>query len=150
MSTSIGVTIAACTHARVVHGPDGSHYCTDCRNYLAWPREADPRELLRGLKVAIPLGLVLWAVFIAAVLALASCAPGTEMQFSGTVCGQQVDLTLTDRKDRAGFDVQVDCGDGAGVRIASSESSYSAVIAAQGQIMSDLAGKVVALAGAVP
>lgn len=87
------------------------------------------------------------AAAIAVVLALAGCA-GTELQFAGKVCGQDVSLALIDRKDRSGFDAQITCGPEGSIMVSTSDSSTSAVIAAQAELAARLGDTITKLAGA--
>lgn len=80
-------------------------------------------------------------------LPLAGCA-GTELHFAGSVCGQQVDLTLTDRKDRSGFDAQITCGPDGSIMVSTSDSSTSAVIVAQAELTAKLGDVITKLAAA--
>lgn len=98
-------------------------------------------------------------------LALAGCAPGspffasgTYVEFEGPVCGtaEPITMRLSDAKDRSGFAgrVTVTGPDGATCEIAldSSDSSASAVIAAQSAALSALAVEVTKMvaAGTLP
>lgn len=68
--------------------------------------------------------LLLLAVGMVAVLALSGC--GTQMSMEGSVCGQPLNVTLNDQKERAAFRASARCADGSTVEIESSESSPSA------------------------
>jgi hypothetical protein len=100
--------------------------------------------MIRMTRVLIVLG----------VLALAACG-GTALEYAGPLCGSSVPATLTlaDQKDRSAFDAS--CRqtyyrqDGTVARvdevtISSSESSASAVIAAQADALGKLAAAVAA------
>jgi len=95
-------------------------------------------------------GLLVAAVLLA--LALSGCA-GTTMSLKGQVCGQAVDLALTDRKDRSGFEATVECPQGGSVHISSTDSSTSAVVnalSAAMQSLTTLVAKIAGTAGGVP
>ena len=82
-------------------------------------------------------------------LALAGCA-GTQLDGTGTACGQPFEVHLTDRKDRATFEVAITCPDGGGMTIMSSDSSTSAVIAAQAAFAKQIVAAVGGIAAAAP
>jgi hypothetical protein len=90
-------------------------------------------------------------------LSISACG-GTALEFSGPLCGgtQPATFTLADHKDRAGFDAKCTHttyrADGTiaavdEIVISSSESSASAVVAAQADAISNLAGAIAAGAG---
>jgi hypothetical protein len=85
-------------------------------------------------------------VVLLLVLVLTSCA-GTVMSLKGQVCGQDVDLALTDRKDRSGFEATVECPGGGSVHISSTDSSTSAVVNALSAAMQSLTTLVAKVAG---
>ena len=88
-------------------------------------------------------------VFAALLLAVSGCA-GTQLSMTGTVCGQDVQLQMVDRKDRSEFALDVTCPDGGGAHIASAESSTSSVLQAQAALLQTLAGLVAQLAAGSP
>jgi hypothetical protein len=90
-------------------------------------------------------------------LSMAACG-GTALEFAGPLCGgvQPATFRLADQKDRAGFDAKCTHttyrADGTiaavdEIVISSSESSASAVIAAQADAIGNLAGAIAAGAG---
>lgn len=100
-------------------------------------------------------------LWIACLLATAGCstAPGvytdagTAAHLSGTICGQQVDAAIADRKDRSQASLEINCGEGRSVVFTSADSSTSAVITAMASVvqqLSDLTAKLASTAAGRP
>ena len=100
---------------------------------------------------AIRDGWALWLGLLAAllVLTLAGCS-GTRLAVTGAVCGQALEVALSDYKDRSGFAAEVTCSDGSSVMLTSSDSSTSQVIQAQAELATRLAALAEILARSVP
>ena len=94
------------------------------------------------------LPLLILLILLLLLLPLSACS-GTQAQFDGQVCGQETHFTITDRKDRGVFDLEATCPQGGSVRISTSDSSTSSVIAAQADALAKSAAALGSLVGAV-
>ena len=82
------------------------------------------------------------AAFLALLLGGCAWVSGSVVELEGTVCGQPVKLRVADNKDRSGFDATVTCGADGGVTLTTTDSSASAVMAAQAEAIRGLAAEV--------
>lgn len=118
---------------------------------LIQPRQSRQPEGAASLRLIWPFYMTICGI-VAMGMLLAGCG-GTALEFSGPLCGgaEPATFTLADHKDRAGFDARCTHttyrADGTvaavdEIVISSSESSASAVIAAQADAIGNLAGAI--------
>ncbi len=80
------------------------------------------------------------------ILALSGCSSlfpsGTQLSLEGTICNQPIKLLLNDRTERQAFSLAVECGDGAGVVVTTSEKGTAAVAAVDTVLLQELLRRI--------